>query len=291
MVWLEDSRPSRAGVGEIRPHKPLAVFVYITIRVLLEGGSMADEKMDFTAEFTNQVKAQISALQAVLASVEQASAVGALRPIEGLDLPSHALAGGRSDGFGVPTDLPQGAFIGKSVPACIELYLSAVKKKKTNKEIVDALREGGVESNSKLDNTVNGALFKLKNDGIVLRFKDGWGLSSWYPAHIRAVTPTTSPKKTKKKGKKKEPKNASSKPIIEANSSTPPKRKAGDLIVDVLRTKPDHEYGLEAIAELAGLGVKFTRLTLGKLLKAGRVRMSAPGTYVIGKPQLVAVGD
>jgi hypothetical protein len=247
---------------------------------------MAEEKMDFTAQFINQIKAKISALQGVLASVESASAVGALGPVEGVELSSQV----RSDVLGVPTDLPQGAFIGKSVPACIELYLSSVKKKRTNKEIADALREGGVESNSKLDNTVNGALFKLKNDGVVLRFKDGWGLSSWYPSHIRAVNPAPA-KKAKKKGKKKEPKNLSPKPTIEANAPAQPKRKAGDLIVEVLRTKPDHEYGLEAIAELAGLGVKFTRLTLGKLLKSGRVKMSAPGMYVIGRPQLVATGD
>lgn len=250
---------------------------------------MADEKVDFTAQFINQIKAQISALQGVLASVEQASAVGALRPIDGIDLSSQALAGGRSDSFGVPTDLPQGAFLGKSVPACIELYLSAVKKKKTNKEIVDALRAGGVESNSKLENTVNGALFKLKNDGVVLRFDDGWGLSSWYPAHIRAVAPAASTKKTKKKGKKKEPKNAAPKPTIEA--SAPPKRKTGDVIMEVLRAKPEREYSLEEIAQKAGIGVKFARLTLGKLLKANRVRMSAPGMYVIGRPQLVAAGD
>lgn len=252
---------------------------------------MADEKMDFTAQFINQIKGQISALQGVLASVEQASAVGALRPVEGIDVSPQASAAGRSDSFGVPMDLPQGAFLGKSVPACIELYLSAVKKKKTNKEIVDALRAGGVESNSKLENTVNGALFKLKNDGVVLRFDDGWGLSSWYPAHIRAVSPAISPKKAKKKGKKKESKNALPKPTVEAAVPVPPKRKAADVIMEVLRAKPDREYSLEEIAEKAGIGVKFARLTLGKLLKANRVRMSAPGMYVIGRPQLVAAGD
>lgn len=140
---------------------------------------MAEEKMDFTAQFINQIKAKVSALQAVLASVESAAAVGALGSVEGADPASPIANGGRSDTFGVPMDLPQGAFLGKSVPACIELYLSAVRKKKTNKEIVDALRAGGVESNSKLENTVNGALFRLKNEGKILRFDDGWGLSSW----------------------------------------------------------------------------------------------------------------
>jgi hypothetical protein len=254
---------------------------------------MADEMLDFTAQFINQIKAQISALQGVLASVEQASAVGALRPVEGIDLSSQASTGGRSDGLGLPIDLPQGAFMGKSVPACIELYLSAVRKKKTNKEIVDALREGGVESNSKLDNTVNAALFKLKSNGVVLRFKDGWGLSSWYPAHIRAVNPAAPAKRTKKKGSRKVRAEKIIPSILarEGVPPLPPKGKAGDVIMEVLRAKPEREYRLEEIALFTGLGVKFVRLTLGKLLKAGRVKMIAPGTYVISKPQLAAVGD
>jgi predicted transcriptional regulator len=249
---------------------------------------MAEEKMDFTAHFINQIKAKIAALQAVLASVESASAVGALGPVDGIDSSPQIATNGRSD-LGIPTDLPQGAFMGKSVPACIELYLSAAKKKKTNKEIVDALRDGGVESNSKLDNTVNGALFKLKNDGVVLRFKDGWGLSAWYPAHIRAVSPASTAKKSKKKTKKK----SRNRPIAEAPTATAtqPKRKARDIILELLRTKPEREYHLAEISEGTSLGIKFVRLVLGQLLKAGLVRMSAPGMYVIQRPQLVAAGD
>jgi predicted transcriptional regulator len=251
--------------------------------MLLEGSFMAEEKMDFTGHFINQIKAKIAALQAVLASVESASAVGALGPVEGIESSPQITANGRSELLGMPTDLPQGVFMGKSVPACIELYLSAVKKKKTNKEIADALREGGVESNSKLDNTVNGALFKLKNEGVVLRFKDGWGLSSWYPAHIRAVSPAAS---TAKKSK-----NESTAAGAPVSASLEPKRKARDIILELLRTKPEREYHLAEISEGTSLGIKFVRLVLGQLLKAGLVRMTAPGMYVIQRPQLVAAGD
>src|ERR1017187_2053181 len=137
---------------------------------------MAEEKLDFTAQFINQIRAKIAALQAVLVSVESASALGALaQPLEGISIsPAGAV---RGENLAVPTDLPEGAFNGKSVPACIELYLSSSPmKKKTNKEIAAALREGGVESNaSNFENVVTGSLFKLKKDEKVLRFKDGWG--------------------------------------------------------------------------------------------------------------------
>src|ERR1039458_5480 len=99
-------------------------------------------------------EARIAAWQAVLASLKSALALdpGGLA-VEGIDVsPASAAQGGD---LAQPIDLPEGAFNGKSVPACIELYLSASPmKKRTNKQIADALREGGVESNSKLDNTV-----------------------------------------------------------------------------------------------------------------------------------------
>src|ERR1700674_4730264 len=98
------------------------------------------------------VEARIAAWQAVLVSLKSALALdpGGQMP-EGIDLPSASAAQKGAH----PMDLREGAFYGKSVPACIELYLSsAPMKKKTNKEIAAALREGGVESNANLENTV-----------------------------------------------------------------------------------------------------------------------------------------
>ena len=238
---------------------------------------MAEEKLDYTAQFINQIKAKITALQAVLASVESASALGALaQPEEGSGGSSDGH--GRGDSFGMPVDLPDTAFNGKSVPACIELYLSSTPmKKRKNKEIATALHEGGVESNaSKFDTIVAGALFKLKKDGKVLRFKDGWGLSSWYPPHIRGAADVgSSGKRAKKKGKKNGRK-------IKPAKST--EGKATDRIIELLRTKPEREYPLADIAAHVGMGVRGTRLALGRLAKAGRVKMSAPGMYAIGRP-------
>jgi hypothetical protein len=234
-------------------------------------------------------EARIAAWQAVLASVKSALT---LDP-SGLAGEGMELASGQSGDLGQPIDLPEGAFHGKSVPACIELYLSAARKKKTNKEIVDALREGGVESNSKLDNTVNAALFKLKSNGVALRFKDGWGLSSWYPAHIRAVNPAGATKRAKKKGSRKAKAASKVIPSILARDGVPPllPQKANVRILELLRTKPEREYSLAEIAKHIGMGVQGARLALGKLVKAGSAKMSAPGMYAIGRPQLVAAAQ
>ncbi|MGA6980151.1 MAG: hypothetical protein WBZ11_01215 [Candidatus Sulfotelmatobacter sp.] len=235
------------------------------------------------------VEARIAAWQAVLASLKSAMTLDASGlTAEGLDFPSAPHNGD----VGQPIDLPEGAFHGKSVPACIELYLSsAPMKKRTNKQIATALREGGVESNaSNFDNTVTGALFKLKSDGKLLRFKDGWGLSSWYPAHIRAVNPAAPSKRSKKKGKRNGRQNVPAK-AVETAQATPGKGKANVRILELLRTKPEREYSLAEIAGHIEMGVQGARLALGKLVKAGNAKVSAPCMYAIARPQLVAAGD
>lgn len=128
-------------------------------------------------------EARIAAWQAVLASLKAALSLDPSKAGEGIDLSS--VAGVGSGEIGQPIDLPDGAFLGKSVPACVKLYLSAARKKKTSKEITSALREGGVESTGDFYNVVTTALTRLRAAGEVLKFKDGWGLSEWYPANMR----------------------------------------------------------------------------------------------------------
>lgn len=227
---------------------------------------MSEDKQERSTSVINlsEIKAKIAALQAIVASVESAAAIGALGKIEGLDTAV------RNDAQGVPVDLPEGAFMGKSVPACIELYLSAVRKKKTNKEIAAALKEGGVESNAKeFDTVVAGALFGLKQAGRVLRFKDGWGLAEWYPAHIRGAT-TTPIKKTSKKKKKA----AGTTEKATAKAETSPQSggaSAQERIVGLLRSKPDTEFSGDDVARaFPDIKRNIVQLVLGRLTDARR---------------------
>jgi len=248
---------------------------------------MATDKFDY-ARLVSDIDTKMAALQALRDAAVRASAAGALgEAVEGMATSTGAAIAEN----GQPIDLPEGAFNGKSLPACVELYLSAAKRKKTIKEIATALKEGGVESTSdNFDNVVTGALFRLKTAGKVLRFKDGWGLPEWYPANIRAASPVGPSKRAKKKGKKSGRKNTPEAPIADegAVDSKPAKGKANERALEYLRHKPEAEHSLEDVAQHMGMGVKGARLILGKLIKAGKVRMSAPGMYVIGRPQLVA---
>jgi hypothetical protein len=240
---------------------------------------MASEKPESTS-FKAFVEAKIAAWQAVLDAFALAQETDVA---EFGAVVTPALSGD----LGHPIDLPKGAFHGKSVPACVELYLSAGKVKRTNKEIAAALRKGGVESNAKdFDTVVNGALFGLKKAGKLLRFDDGWGLAEWYPAHIRAVAPVSSngSKKAKKTKKKHSRKGAPAKTVVEPKTAPKPAAKPAVVspaqrIDELLHSKPGVEFELSAVAATLGLGVQFTRLNMGKLVKAGKVERTSQDKY------------
>lgn len=84
-------------------------------------------------------------------------------------------------------DLPVGVFRDKSIKDAIVIYLEAGRRKQTNKEIAEGLKKGGIATTAKnFEPTIATALYRLKEDGVVLRFDDGWDLASSYPDSLRA---------------------------------------------------------------------------------------------------------
>jgi hypothetical protein len=165
---------------------------------------MTAEKIDPAAVLTF-LEAKIAALQAVANSWKKALELGALGPSRFPRLPDGAAEKTNSQPIEEPVDLPVGLLSSKSLPDAIKLYLGAVRKKQTNKEIEAGLKEGGVETTAQnFSSSVAGALFRLRKSGDVLRFKDGWGLSGHYPEHLRAKLSQDNkqaPKKKTRKGK------------------------------------------------------------------------------------------
>jgi hypothetical protein len=105
-----------------------------------------------------------------------------------------------------PTDLPVGVFRDKSLKEAIQIYLGAGRRKQTNKEIAEGLKAGGFPTTAEnFEPTVATALYRLKTDGIILRFPDGWDVASSYPDSLRnRLSKDASPKRSKraKRGKK-----------------------------------------------------------------------------------------
>jgi hypothetical protein len=149
---------------------------------------MAAEKTHQDDPFLAAIKAKIAAWTAVADSYCAAVSLdGPLSPqndanVTGAHIPSAAvLYAGR-----VQQDLPVGVFRDKSLKDAIPIYLGAKRRKQTNKEIAVGLQAGGFPTTAEnFEATVATALYRLKNDGVILRFPDGWDLAASYPDNLR----------------------------------------------------------------------------------------------------------
>jgi hypothetical protein len=157
------------------------------------------EKTEHIDPFITMLDAKIAALQTLREGYLKALALGALG--QEIHMGAGALAmTGYAPTVGIAIELPTGAFLNMSIPEAIRLYLSAVKKKQTAREIASALKEGGMESTAaNWETTVTGALHRLKTAGAVLRFKDGWGLADHYPDSLRARIAKEKPRRGRPK--------------------------------------------------------------------------------------------
>jgi hypothetical protein len=230
------------------------------------------------------VEARIAAWQQVLASLKAALSLEASGPGgEGIDLSS--ITAPQNGELGQPIDLPDGAFHGKSVPACVKLYLSAVRRKKTTKEIAAALREGGVESTAgSFEGIVNTALIRLRTAGEVLKFKDEWGLSEWYPAQMRTSgTVGKRPAKSKKKGKKARTKGATATASAKAAAQkvteiTKPEDKPEPRILAFFKANR-REVAASEVATALGLKIQTAHLILAKLAHQKKLEKVSAGHF------------
>jgi len=171
-----------------------------------------------------------------------------------------------------PIELHKGALLDKSLPAAIKLYLSAVKRKMTNKEIANALREHGVESTSEnFEGVVSGAIKRLGDSGELLRFKDGWALAALYPEHLRnRISQEKKPARKKPKAKratKSNKKKKSQEPMIVAS---PEGVGLESRIEGILKSAPAKTFASEEIAKALNALPQAVSLALGRMALKGK---------------------
>jgi hypothetical protein len=220
------------------------------------------------------MEAKYAAMGTAIASLRALLATGALGIAIGDSLAPKDSAGVKlSPAHGLPSQgpisLPRGAFLGKTATDAIKLYLGAARRKQTNKEITQALKDGGMESLRKnFDNLVTNGLFRLKQDGIVLRFDDGWGLAEWYPESFR----TRIVEKAGSSGKRKPKKKAARKAKTTAAKTAPkvppavPTPGLEHRIEAVLRTEPTRVFPAKKIAEMLEVNAGAVTLALGRMV-------------------------
>jgi hypothetical protein len=218
------------------------------------------------------MEAKKASLENAIAGLRAALATGALGVKVGdslafKDSASPALSPA-SISTGQPISLPRGAFLNKTGTEAIKLYLGAARKKQTNKEIAQALREGGFESTGSLDSLVTNGLFRLKQDGTVLRFDDGWGLAEWYPESFRnrvAEKADAGKRKTKKKKVARKGKAPTS------GMAAQPAIGLQQRIEGFLRAQANRVFPAQEMAKALNVNLGALNLTLGKMLKLGKV--------------------
>jgi hypothetical protein len=247
---------------------------------------MSPEKIDFAALLA-VLEAKRSALDTLIASYKAALSIGALGQVgEEIEVaPIVPFIGPGASTTSGPIDLPTGAFLGKSIPAAIKLYLGAARRKQTIKDIAAALREGGMESNaSNFEGPITGALNRLKAAGEVLRFKDGWALAELYPEHIRSAVAAENgkPKKAARKraAKARRPPKTATRRTKEKGSPAEAEGHVGAKLVDVLRERLEPTSARE-LAALTGIPAHVVSMTLGRLRVRDRVSKDKSGRYSV----------
>jgi len=251
---------------------------------------MGTESLDYTA-ILNDLEAKKKAIEAAIASLRSALSVGAL----GLNLGDANFAMQDAVGFSMGTgEVPDGAFLGKSIPEAARLYLEIVKKKQTTREIADALRKGGMETKSpgafsRIVHATLNRVRKVANSPIV-KVGSQWGLSNWYPKGIASLS---SDKHGKKKAKRKTGHTRSEK--SEGSTSHAGRSKKGNTgntserISHILQSKPSGEFTAQQVAEQADLNVQVAYMLLARLAKQGKVHKTSSGAYQANVAQTHAV--
>jgi hypothetical protein len=182
-----------------------------------------------------------------------------------------------------PVELPRGAFIGKSLPAAVKLYLSAMKKNQPLKEIVAALRDGGVETTSDdFEGVITGCLNRMKNSGEVLRFSDGWALAEFYPENLRnrLAQQNVVKRKTGKRPKKAKKTAKSLDKTPSEQQTNAPVEGLKHVLEAYARSRAGEWFSyLDAAQTVPTVNAKVVALTLGRLAKDFSWEKDAAGRY------------
>ena len=245
--------------------------------------NMPDIKMDYQTMLAD-AEAKRTILDNLIASLRAALAAG-LGTLGEMPMEMSAALSGQGTGMGT-SDIPKGAFLGKSVPEAVNLYLTAVRKKSTTAEIAEGIKKGGIESLSKkFEVVVNNTLYRLKDEGRLLRFDDGWGLPEWYPEGFRSRVERNhkGKGKTKKKAKKKthqKQREAKAAPEPESNiggKGSPAKPE--NLIKGYLFGRPNSEFTAKELSRNLNLKVQTVNLIASKLAYKRVIEKTVEGKF------------
>lgn len=238
---------------------------------------MSTEQIDYAAVLAD-MEAKRAALDAAIGHVRiflagQSSGVA----------PGSA-SGAGTNGAMSSGEIPAGAFLGKSIPEAALLFLEIVKRKATSKEIMEALKRGGMESTStNFQGIVHACLDRYRKAGgeIVKLDRSTWGLAKWYPAGVRTVVqekrvPAKKKAKAKLKAKKKTKPTSDTGPV---EVPKPEKSGAQAMVEAHFAGHPNEEFSTAQLAKTLGIKVGSANLICAKLAHRGKLEKTEAGSY------------
>jgi len=204
-----------------------------------------------------------------------------------------------------PSDVPAGAFHGKSIPKAAVIYLQMVKQKQKTADIAAALKKGGIDSQAapeKFNGQVHSILdraAKITGANLVKLPDAYWALREWYPPNVRASmgagAAVNSKKDKKGKGKRKGNKRAAARsqaaepgtaaPAPESNEQyrSPKPDSTEGKIIATMRKNSARLWTPKEVAEEAGITrVQTAIFLMGKLAHRGFLEKRDDGLYGFG---------
>ena len=234
------------------------------------------------------LEAKRAALDAAITSFKAAmpALLGGHLAVRVADMAGNMVDASPLVAIGGVQEVPAGAFFKKGIVEASKLYLDLVKKKQTTKEIVAALKQGGMESTAKDFEGMVGIVLqrasKNPKSGI-MKLQDTWGLAQWYPAAFR-LTQEKSEQKKNGKTHKRAKKAAKSKPRKEvmgkppATAATEP-RGLEERIFGVLSSNQMTAFSSAEIANSLQANAGGVALALGRMAAKNKAEKLSAGKY------------
>jgi hypothetical protein len=202
-------------------------------------------------------------------------------------LAAKGLDGASAEGLGSSSprgsiELPVNAFRGMTMNEAIKLLLKAVQRKQSTSEIADGLKSGGFVTTAKdIGPTLRSALNKLKTEGVLLRFPDGWDLAEAHSAMIRHRV-TKESAKTKKAGKKAK---ASKAKAAQAHARKAASVETLDARAEkFLRSRQGEGFTAKQIADALGLpDASKLILSLSRMVRYKKALKTEDGRFSVAK--------
>lgn len=275
------------------PHPGCSFFFFNTPGVLVAMRMTELKEPPKTVDFHGVLaafEAQYAALGEMIAKLRAYIALSGASMSVSVGVESN---GGQNFGVISPREVPPGAFHGLSIPKAAVMYLKMVKQKQKSTDIAAALKQGGIETQSKnFSNQVHAALDRAASgkNAEVMKLHDAyWGLREWFPASIRANV-AANPPAPKKKGKhsKKTLKAAGKKANGKAVPEEPPAYKAPEAesiegkILKTMKRDAAKNWTANEVSEAAGIPrVQTVHFLLGKLAFRNLVEKTNEGGFKI----------